>query len=78
MLIGDIDIVIPDKKYWKNAGKEDLYNKGWEFEVDAAESMQIGTYSKGCFYDNHADGNGVTVYDSPENKWLNNKLSIFA
>ena len=35
--IGDIDIVIPDKKYWKNAGKEDLYNKGWEVEVDGKE-----------------------------------------
>ena len=55
---------------------------GWDFEVDAAESMQIGKYSKGCFYDYHTDGDGVTVYDSPENKWLNNKtrklsMSIF-
>ena len=55
---------------------------GWNFEVDAAESMQIGKYSKGCFYDYHTDGDGVTVYDSPENKWLNNKtrklsMSIF-
>jgi len=35
--IGDIDIVVPDRKYWKNAGKEDLYNKGWEFKVDGKE-----------------------------------------
>ena len=46
---------------------------GWNFEVDAAESMQIGKYSKGCFYDYHADGDGVTVYDKPENNWLHNK-----
>ncbi len=46
---------------------------GWNFEVDAAESMQIGKYSKGCFYDYHQDGDGVTVYDTPENKWLHNK-----
>ena len=35
--IGDIDIVVPDRKYWKNAGKEDLYNKGWEIKVDGKE-----------------------------------------
>ena len=35
--IGDIDIVVPGRKYWKNAGKEDLYNKGWEFKVDGKE-----------------------------------------
>ena len=46
---------------------------GWNFEVDAAESMQIGKYSKGCFYDYHTDGDGVTVYDEPENNWLHNK-----
>lgn len=41
--IGDIDIVVPNIKYWENAGehfswedkeKEKLYNKGWEFKVD--------------------------------------------
>ena len=46
---------------------------GWNFEVDAAESMQIGKYSKGCFYDYHTDGDGVTIYDEPENNWLHNK-----
>ena len=46
---------------------------GWNFEVDAAESMQIGKYSKGCFYDYHQDGDGVTIYDEPENNWLHNK-----
>ena len=64
--------------YMRSANEQ----SGWDFEVDAAESMQIGKYSKGCFYDYHADGDGVTVYDSPENKWLNNKtrklsMSIF-
>jgi PKHD-type hydroxylase len=46
---------------------------GWDFEVDAAEAMQIGKYSKGCFYDYHQDGDGVTTYDTPENNWTNNK-----
>ena len=46
---------------------------GWNFEVDAAEAMQIGKYSKGCFYDYHQDGDGVTTYDTPENNWTNNK-----
>ena len=46
---------------------------GWDFEVDAAESMQIGKYSKGCFYDYHQDGDGVTTYDAPENNWTNGK-----
>ena len=46
---------------------------GWNFEVDAAETMQIGKYSKGCFYDYHQDGDGVTTYDDPENEWLHNK-----
>ncbi len=35
--------------------------------------MQIGKYSKGCFYDYHADGDGVTTYDAPENNWTNGK-----
>ena len=65
-------------EYMQSANRQ----AGWDFEVDAAESMQIGKYSKGCFYDYHSDGNGVTVYDMPENKWLNNKtrklsMSIF-
>ena len=65
-------------EYMQSANRQ----AGWDFEVDAAESMQIGKYSKGCFYNYHNDGNGVTVYDMPENKWLNNKtrklsMSIF-
>ena len=28
---------------------------------------------KGCFYDYHQDGDGVTTYDTPENNWTNNK-----
>ena len=46
---------------------------GWNFEINAAETMQIGKYSKGCFYDYHQDGDGVTTYDTPENNWLHNK-----
>ena len=55
--------------YMRSANEQ----SGWNFEVDAAEEMQIGKYSKGCFYDYHQDGDGVTVYDMPENNWLNNK-----
>ena len=56
-------------EYMRSANQQ----SGWNFEIDAAESMQIGKYSKGCFYDYHNDGNGVTVYDEPENNWLHNK-----
>ena len=55
--------------YMRSANRQ----SGWNFEVDAAESMQIGKYSKGCFYDYHQDGDGVTTYDEPENNWLHNK-----
>ena len=55
--------------YMRSANK----HAGWNFEVDAAETMQIGKYSKGCFYDYHQDGDGVTTYDDPENEWLHNK-----
>jgi|TARA_R110001583_G_scaffold153657_1_gene305374 PKHD-type hydroxylase len=56
-------------EYMRSANQQ----SGWNFEIDAAESMQIGKYSKGCFYDYHTDGDGVTIYDEPENKWLHNK-----
>jgi PKHD-type hydroxylase len=56
-------------EYMRSANQQ----SGWNFEIDAAESMQIGKYSKGCFYDYHTDGDGVTVYDKPENNWLHNK-----
>jgi PKHD-type hydroxylase len=56
-------------EYMQSANRQ----AGWDFEVDAAESMQIGKYSKGCFYDYHQDGDGVTTYDTPENNWTNNK-----
>ena len=48
-------------------------NSGWNFEIDGAESMQIGRYGKGCFYDTHHDGNGTSLYNIPDNKWLHNK-----
>ena len=64
--------------YMRSANRQ----AGWDFEVDAAESMQIGKYNKGCFYDYHADGDGVTTYNDPENNYLHNKtrklsMSIF-
>ena len=48
-------------------------NSGWNFEIDGAESMQIGRYGKGCFYGTHNDGNGTSLYNLPDNKWLHNK-----
>jgi len=48
-------------------------NSGWNFEIDGAESMQIGRYGKGCFYNTHNDGDGTTLYNYPDNKWLHNK-----
>ena len=48
-------------------------NAGWNFEIDGAESMQIGRYGKGCFYNTHNDGNGTSLYNIPDNKWLHNK-----
>ena len=48
-------------------------NSGWNFEIDGAESMQIGRYGKGCFYNTHNDGNGTSLYNLPDNKWLHNK-----
>ena len=48
-------------------------NAGFNFEIDAAEPMQIGRYSKGCFYKSHIDGNGTTLYNNPENKFQHGK-----
>ena len=48
-------------------------NAGWNFEIDGAESMQIGRYGKGCFYNTHNDGDGTTLYNYPDNKWIHKK-----
>jgi len=48
-------------------------NAGWNFEIDSAESMQIGKYGRGCFYETHIDGNGTTLYNDPENKFKHGK-----
>jgi hypothetical protein len=53
--IGDIDIVVPDRKYWENAGKEDLYNKGWEFEVDGKELSVFSSWDPRLGADQAAD-----------------------
>lgn len=53
--IGDIDIVVPDRKYWKNAGKEDLYSKGWEFEVDGKELSVFSSWDPRKGADQAAD-----------------------
>jgi len=61
--IGDIDIVIPDKKYWKNAGKEDLYNKGWEFEVDGKELSVFSSWDPRLGADQALDYNVASTSD---------------
>ena len=49
---------------------------GWNFEVDAAESAQITRYKVGGFYSWHSDGGSdcLSVYDSPDNSFLNGKV----
>tara|TARA_R110001599_G_C11988523_1_gene635725 strand:- start:144 stop:692 length:549 start_codon:yes stop_codon:yes gene_type:complete len=48
-------------------------NSGWNFEVDAAEDMQITKYDVGGHYDFHPDGDGLTTYKNIENKFLDGK-----
>ena len=54
---------------------------GWKYDIRTAEGMQITRYKKGGFYDFHKDGKGdhLSVYDEPNNKFLNGhvrKLSM--
>jgi len=56
-------------KYMHIANK----NSGWNFKIDAAETMQITKYNVGGYYGYHFDGDGYTTYDTPENNWINEK-----
>ena len=49
---------------------------GWNLDISAAESMQIGRYQKGGFYAWHKDGSSdsLSAYDNPENKFLHGKV----
>ena len=46
---------------------------GWNFEVSALESFQIGQYPKGGHYNWHVDGIGVKTIDAPNNKLMHGK-----
>ena len=48
-------------------------NSGWNFQVDAAEDMQITKYNVGGHYDYHEDGNGITKIQAPGNEFLHGK-----
>ncbi len=49
---------------------------GWKYDIESAEDFQILKYNKGDFYVTHEDGSGdhLSVYDMPDNKFLNNKV----
>jgi PKHD-type hydroxylase len=44
---------------------------GWEYDIKAAEAVQITRYEKGAFYDFHQDGksDNLGAYDEPQNKF---------
>jgi len=44
---------------------------GWEYDIKAAESVQITRYEKGGFYNFHKDGksDNLGAYNEPENKF---------
>tara|TARA_R110000744_G_C19282526_1_gene553743 strand:- start:587 stop:1141 length:555 start_codon:yes stop_codon:yes gene_type:complete len=45
----------------------------WNFEISAAESMQITKYGVGGHYNYHIDGYGITPQDVPDNKFMHGK-----
>ena len=49
---------------------------GWKYDIGSAEDFQILKYNKGDFYITHVDGDGdhLSVYDMPDNEFLNNKV----
>ena len=69
-----IDLVWP---YMLRANKD----AGWNFDIQAVESMQITKYKMNGFYGWHSDGGAdcLSTYKTPENKFLNGngrKLSM--
>jgi len=55
--------------YMKKANE----NSNWNFEISAAETMQVTKYKKGDYYNFHYDGNGFTKIDTPKNKLTHGK-----
>jgi PKHD-type hydroxylase len=49
---------------------------GWEYDIAAAEDMQVARYSKNGFYTWHSDGNGdkLSAYDRPDSEFLHNRV----
>ena len=56
-------------KYMKIANQ----NSGWNFDIDYAQTMQITKYDKNGHYDYHFDGDGYSVYNTPDNKFTHGK-----
>lgn len=48
-------------------------NSGWNLEITAAESFQLGRYGKGGHYDYHLDGIMMDPYHNPENPLVDGK-----
>ena len=55
--------------YMQSANKK----SGWNLQVDAAESFQIGQYPTGGHYNWHVDGLGIDTINAPENKTMHGK-----
>jgi len=49
---------------------------GWNFDIKAAEAMQIGKYTEGGFYNWHRDGesDSLNVYTDPDNTFINGRV----
>ena len=55
--------------YMQGANKK----SGWNLQVDAAESFQIGQYPTGGHYNWHVDGLGIDPINAPENETMHGK-----
>ena len=49
---------------------------GWEYDIKAAESVQITRYETGGFYNFHKDGksDNLGAYNEPENKFMHGNV----
>ena len=69
--IGDLDIVIPGKEYWTNAGKEAEFDAGaWEFEVNGKE---LSVFTK---WDPRKSAERVQDYDVASTSDILNRADI--
>jgi len=50
-----------------------IQNSDWNFQIDAAESIQLTKYDVNGHQDFHYDGNGYTRHNTPDNKFIHNK-----